>query len=176
MVARNGRASDAYPSYWDFNVVRVEEDPAMSVEELAAFADQALAGLEHRCIDFDLVGAAEPLRAGFEAKGWKAERVVWMRHEAPLPPGPEIVVEEVPYDAVDNLRVAWRLEDFPGLDQGDYPAHAREISLGRGAQVLAVREDRAPVAFAQLERYGGGPRSPTSTSTRSTAAPGAGPR
>ena len=78
-----------------------------------------------------------------------------MRHEAPLPPGPEIVVEEVPYDAVDNLRVAWGLEDFPGLDQGDYPAHAREISLGRGAQVLAVREDRAPVAFAQLERYGG---------------------
>ena len=143
------------PSYWAFNVVRVEEDPAMSVEELAAFADQALAGLEHRCIDFDLVGAAEPLRAGFEAKGWKAERLVWMRHEAPLPPGPEIVVEEVPYDSVDNLRVAWGLEDFPGLDQGDYSAHAREISLGRGAQVLAVREDRAPVAFAQLERYGG---------------------
>ena len=127
----------------------------MSVEELAAFADQALAGLEHRCIDFDLVGAAEPLRAGFEAMGWKAERLVWMRHEAQLPPGPEIMVEEVPYGAVDNLRVAWGLEDFPGLDQGDYPAHAREISLGRGAQVLAVREDRAPVAFAQLERYGG---------------------
>ena len=121
------------PSYWAFNVVRVEEDPAMSVEELADFADQALAGLEHRCIDFDLVGAAEPLRAGFEAKGWKAERLVWMRHEAPLPPGPEIVVEEVPYDAVDNLRVAWGFEDFPGLDQDDYPAHAREISLGLGA-------------------------------------------
>ena len=37
---------------------------------------------------------------------------MWMRHEAPLPPGPEIVVEEVPYDAVDNLRVAWGLEEI----------------------------------------------------------------
>ena len=143
------------PSYWDFNVVRVEEDPAMSVEELAAFADQALAGLAHRRVDFDLVDAAEPLRAGFEAKGWKAQRLLWMRHEAPLPPGPDIAVEEVPYGAVDDLRIAWHHEDFPDQDPGDYPAHAREISLRRGAQVLAVREDGAPVAFAQLERDGG---------------------
>ena len=127
----------------------------MSVEELAAFADQALAGLAHRRVDFDLVDAAEPLRAGFEAKGWKADASAVDATRSPdCRRAPTIVVEEVPYDAVDNLRVAWGLEDFPGLDPGDYHAHAREISLGRGAQVLAVREDRAPVAFAQLERYG----------------------
>ena len=79
-----------HPSYWTFNVVRVEEDPAMGVDALAAFADEALAGLAHRRVDFDLVDAAEPLRAGFEAKGWKAERLLWMRHERPLPPGPEL--------------------------------------------------------------------------------------
>ena len=77
-----------------------------------------------------------------------------MRHEAPLPPGPDIAVEEVPYDAVEDLRLAWHHEDFPDQDPGDYPAHAREISLRRGAQVLAVREGGAPVAFAQLEREG----------------------
>jgi len=143
-----------YPSYFDFNVVRVEENPAMSVEALVAFADEALAGLAHRRIDFDLVDAAEPLRAGFEAKGWKASRLVWMRHEASLPPGPDLAVEEVPYDAVGDLRVAWHREDFPDQDSTGYLAQAREVSLHRGARVLAIRDGGAPVAFAQLEREG----------------------
>ncbi len=101
-------ASDDRPTYWDFNVVRVEEDAAMTVEELATFADQALAGLAHRRVDFDLVDAAEPLRHGFEAKDWKATRLLWMRHEASMPPGPDVVVEEVPYDAVRGAPVAVR--------------------------------------------------------------------
>ena len=140
-----------HPTLWDFNVVRVEEEPAMSVEGLEAFADQALAGLAHRRVDFDLVDAAEELRPSFEARDWKAERLLWMRHEAPLPPGPDAVVEEAPYDAVDALRIAWHREDFPDQDLGDYPAHAREIALGRGARVLIAREDREPVAYAQFE-------------------------
>jgi GNAT superfamily N-acetyltransferase len=144
------------PTYWDFNVVRVEEDPAMDVDELAAFADQALAGLAHRRLDFDLVEGAEALRPGFEAQGWKATRLLWMRHEAPLPPGPDISVEEVPYDAVHDLRLAWHDEDFPDLDPRDYHALAREISLDRGAKVLIAREDREPVAFAQIETDGSG--------------------
>ena len=141
-----------YPSYFDFNLVRVEDDPALSVEALAAFADDALAGLAHRRVDFDLVAAAEPLRAGFEAKGWKATRVVWMRHETPPPPGPDVPVEEVPYDAVDELRVAWHVEDFPDRNPGAYHAQAREVAERRNVQVLAVRHGGAPVAFAQLER------------------------
>jgi ribosomal protein S18 acetylase RimI-like enzyme len=143
-----------HPSYWAFNLVRVEEDPAMSVEPLAAVADEALAGLSHRCLDFDLADAAEPLRAGFEAMGWKTERLIWMRHENRLPPGPEIAVEEVPYDAVHDLRVAWHQEDFPGMDSGGYHAEAREVAMRCGARVLAVMDGRAPVAYAQLERHG----------------------
>jgi ribosomal protein S18 acetylase RimI-like enzyme len=143
-----------HPSYFDFNVVRVEDDPAMSVEALVAFSDQALAGLSHRRLDFDLIDAAEPLRAEFEARGWKAVRLVWMRHEAPLPPAPEIAVEEVPYDAVHDLRVAWHREDFPGLDPAGYHEHEREIALRRGARILAVSAGGTPVAFAQLERAG----------------------
>jgi hypothetical protein len=77
-----------YPRYFNLNLVRVEEDPAMSVEELAAFADEALAGLGHRRLDFDLVDAAEPLRATFLAQGWRARRLLWMRHEVPPPPDP----------------------------------------------------------------------------------------
>src|SRR5437763_7055629 len=69
-----------YPSYFDFNVVRVEEDPAMSVQALMGFADGALGGLAHRRVDFEVIDAAEPLRAGFEAQGWRALRLLWMRH------------------------------------------------------------------------------------------------
>jgi ribosomal protein S18 acetylase RimI-like enzyme len=141
-----------YPSYYDFNVVRVEDDPGMSVDALAAFADEALAGLEHRRVDFDLVAAGEPLRAAFAASGWQTVRLVWMRHEAPAPPGPTIAVEQVPYDAVHELRVAWHGQDFPDLHAGGYHAQAREVALRREAQVLAVFESGAPVAFAQLER------------------------
>jgi GNAT superfamily N-acetyltransferase len=143
-----------YPSYYDLNVVRVEEDPAMSVEALAAFADEALAGLAHRRVDFDLASVAEPLRAGFEANAWKPQRLLWMRHQAPPPPGPDVPVEEVPYDAVHDLRVAWHQEESPDQDPGNYHAQAREVSLRRDAQVLAVREGGEPVAFAQLERHG----------------------
>jgi GNAT superfamily N-acetyltransferase len=143
-----------YPSYFDLNQVRVEEDPAMSVEELVAFADAALAGLGHRRVDFDLIDSAEPLRAAFEAQGWKAQRLLWMRHEVPPPPGPDLAVEEVPYDAVDDLRVAWHREESPDQDPADYHAQAREVALRIGARVVAVREGGTPVAFAQLERIG----------------------
>ena len=143
-----------YPSYFAFNAVRVEDDPAMSVEALAAFADEALAGLAHRCVTFDLVAAAEPLRAGFEAKGWKALRLLWMHHDAAPPPGPDVSVEEIPYDAVHDLRVAWHLEDFPDQDPAEYHAQAREVAQRRHVQVLAVREGGTPVAFTQLERDG----------------------
>lgn len=89
-----------YPSYFDFNVVRVEDDAALKVDDLESFADEALAGLEHRRVDFDFSQAAEPLKSEFEARGWTALRLLWMRHEVPPSPGPETTVEDVPYDAV----------------------------------------------------------------------------
>jgi ribosomal protein S18 acetylase RimI-like enzyme len=145
-----------YPSYYDFNVVRVEDDPGMSVEELIAVADEALAGLAHRRVDFDVADAADPLRAGFEAAGWKALRLVWMRHEAAAPAlgPPAATIEAVPYDAVHALRDSWHREDFPDQDPAEYHVQAREVALRRGVQVLAVHEAGAPVAFAQLEREG----------------------
>jgi GNAT superfamily N-acetyltransferase len=144
----------AFPSYFDFNLVRVEEDPAMPVEALSAIADRALDGLAHRRLDFDEAANGERLRAEFEARGWKTARLVWMRHESPPPPGPAIAVEQVSYDAVHHLRVAWHHEDFPGQDPADYHAQAREVAMRRDVQVLAVREAGEPIAFAQLERAG----------------------
>jgi ribosomal protein S18 acetylase RimI-like enzyme len=145
-----------HPSYYDFNLVRVEEDPRMTAQALMAFADDALAGLAHRRLDFDLADAAELLRRDFETEGWKSQRLVWMRHEVAAPPGPDIAVEEVPYDAAHNLRVAWHREESPDQDPGDFPAQAREVALRRRARVLVVRRLALPVAFAQLEHHRAG--------------------
>jgi GNAT superfamily N-acetyltransferase len=144
-----------YPTYYDFNLVRVEDDPGLGVDELIEVADRALAGLAHRRFDFELVEAAEPLRPDFDARGWKTLRLLWMRHETAPPAGLEIDVEEVPYDAVHELRLAWHSEDFPGVNPASYHAAAREVALRRGARVLAVHEGGAPIAFAQIERDGG---------------------
>ena len=144
-----------YASYFDFNVVRVETPISSGAEELAAFADEALAGLAHRRLDFDLIDDADRLRPGFEALGWTAMRLVWMRHEGAPADRPAVAVDEVPYDAVQELREAWLQEDARGEpDPVGYFAQAREVALLRGARVFAVCDRGVPVAFAQLEHDG----------------------
>ncbi len=147
------RATD-FPSYYDFNTVRVESDPEMTIAELIAFADEALAPLDHRRIDFEVAAVAEPLRPGFEAQGWLSERLVWMLHERPAPAAPELRVEEVAYGDVHELRLAWHFEDFPTLDPTDYLGQAARAAERLGSRVFAVREQGTPVAYAQLDRIG----------------------
>jgi ribosomal protein S18 acetylase RimI-like enzyme len=145
-----------YPSYYDFNVVWVEGDPGLGAEALIAAADAGLAGLEHRRLDFALAEAGDRVRPELEAAWFEATRLLWMRHEAPLPPGPALAVEEVGYDDVLELRLAWHGEDFPDLDTGHYLVNAREVAMTRGVQVLATRAGEELVGFAQLERFDGG--------------------
>ena len=102
-----------------------------------------------------MVGAADRMRPGFEAIGWHALRLLYMRHEAATPDVAVMPVEEVPYDAVEALRTAWHAEDFPGQDPANYPEQAREVALSRGARVFAVAEAGEPIAFAQIEHVAG---------------------
>ncbi len=143
-----------YPTYYDFNAVVVQADPGMGVAELIAIADRELDGLAHRRIDFDDAGAAEPLRAGFEAEGWKTVRLVWMHHQGARPSGLPVGVTEVAYEAADPLRAAWQREDSPGAEDTDHLRQRREVAMRRGVRVLAVHQDGVPVAFSQLERAG----------------------
>jgi GNAT superfamily N-acetyltransferase len=146
-----------YPTYYMFNAVRVEDEPGMSAEELTAFAAEALAGLEHLRLDFEQIDAAESRRSALEALGWKASRLLWMHHDLPLPEaGGEIEVEEVPYEAVDELRLAWHLEEADGSEYEQFSVAAREVSMTRDVRVLAVREDGRPISFAQIEWAGTG--------------------
>ncbi len=129
----------------------------MTVDQLSAFADEALTGLPHRRIEFDFAEAAEPLRAEFTAHGWRSTRLVWMHHGGEVPPviGPEPAIEEVPYDAVNHLRRAWHEEDHDGTESDSFHAAVREIGLRRRVRVFTVLDDGHPVAFTQLDR---GPR------------------
>jgi ribosomal protein S18 acetylase RimI-like enzyme len=140
-----------YPTYFDLNLVRVEEDVELSADEVVDVADRALDGLSHRQVGFEFAEAGEGAREGLHALGWKSTRLVWMRHEAPAPPAAGLPVERVPYDDVHDLRVAWHYEDFPTLDTRDYFEHAREIAMRRNVEVFAVRDANGPVAFAELE-------------------------
>lgn len=151
-IARSSR----YPDYFDFNVLRVEDEPRLTVSELISFADVALAGLAHRRVDFDLIAAGQPRLADFEAQGWKATRLLWMRHQEARPPELQSPVRPVGYDAVSDLRRAWHGEDFPDRDASRYRAQAREVALRRGAQVLAIGGPGGLVGFAQCEQDGDG--------------------
>lgn len=143
-----------YPDYWDYNLVRVEDDAAeLSAGELVRVADQALSGLPHRRVGFEVESAGwDVLRSDLEALGWKVTRLVWMRHDGPVPPAPSPDIEQVAYDAVRHLRAEWFLEDFPDVDPKDFFEQEREISTVRDAQVFAAFERGAPVGFSQLER------------------------
>ncbi|MEA2216754.1 MAG: hypothetical protein QOK19_2315 [Solirubrobacteraceae bacterium] len=146
-----------YPTYYSFNLVRVEDEPEIGAEQLASFTDGALAGLEHRRIDFEDIDAADARRAELTALGWKTTRLVWMHHDHPLPPAPaELEVSEVPYEGADELRLAWHLEADDGSEYDRFQVAAREVSEARGVRVLTVSEDGRPIAFAQLERAGTG--------------------
>jgi ribosomal protein S18 acetylase RimI-like enzyme len=143
-----------FPNYWDFNVVRVEEDPGMGVDELETLADQALTGLQHRRIDVEEIEVGEALCSGFQDRGWLIQRLVWMFHDCSAPPGAPIEVEEVPYDSARDLRIQWHEEDFPGRLAADYLDQAREADALLGARVLAVLDAGTPVAFTQLDWIG----------------------
>jgi GNAT superfamily N-acetyltransferase len=143
-----------YPSYYDLNVVRVEEPPAMPARDLIALADHALDGLGHRLIEFTNATDAKPLRAEFEGEAWRALRLVWMRHAGKLSAAaPSLPVQELPFEAVRDLKVRWYHEDFPGSDPAAFHQQAREVALRRGARVFVVLDGDLPVAFAQLERH-----------------------
>ncbi len=140
-----------FPGSFDLNVVRIRDNPQLSVDQLIDFADAALAGLAHRQIDFDDASVAEPLRAEFRANGFESTRLVLMRLERSTPAPPDVPIVEVDYDALRELRTVWYEEDFPGQDHSEFDAEAREVRLALGTRSLALYEEARPVAFAALE-------------------------
>jgi ribosomal protein S18 acetylase RimI-like enzyme len=145
-----------HPNYWDYNVVRVEEDVDLSADELVRAADRGLAGLAHRRVGFEFASRGEPIRAELKQLGWEVTRLVWMLHAGQAPAGTGLDVEQVHYDTVRHLRLAWLNEDFPTVDVSGYLEEVKEVDMLRNAQVFAAFEADRPIGYAQLERIGDG--------------------
>jgi ribosomal protein S18 acetylase RimI-like enzyme len=145
-----------YPTYWDYNVVRVEDDVDMAADEVVEVADELLEGLAHRRVGFEVAARGEPIRAELTRRGWKATRLVWMLHAGPVPSKTGLDVEQVHYDTVRHLRLAWLAEDFPTEVVTTQFEEAKEVEMKRNPQVFAAFESDRPIGFAQLERSGDG--------------------
>jgi len=147
-----------YPTYYDLNFVLVEDAAPIAGEEVRAVADRALVDLAHRRVAFDHLENAEPLRAGFEAAGWKAMRLLWLRHDrSSIASLLDMEVAEVGIDDVRELRFAWHHEAGLGGDGASFAAfldEAREVAESRGARVFAALESGEAVGFVQLEQIG----------------------
>lgn len=64
-----------------------------------------------------------------------------MRHEGPLPPDPEVCVDEVSYDVVDDLRVVWHHEDLPDL-QTVNRAESKLKLQHKGSELMSDHEEK----------------------------------
>lgn len=145
-----------YPTYYNFNLVRVEGHADIDAQGLIAFTDRALTGLDHRRIDIETIELADELRPELLAAGWRTTRLLWMRHEVPAAIESSVEVHEVPYEAVAELRTRWHDEDFPEAESVEFEVAAREVAMTRDVRVLAATEDGRPIGFAQLESAGSG--------------------
>jgi ribosomal protein S18 acetylase RimI-like enzyme len=117
-------------------------------------ADSGLDGLAHRQVGFEFADRGDPIRAELKRLGWKVTRLVWMLHEGPPPGDSGLDVEQVHYDTVRHLRVAWHYEDFPNVDVKDHLEEAKEVDMMRNPEVFAAFERDRPIGFAELSRTG----------------------
>ena len=144
-----------FPDYYSYNLVRVEREPDLNADALIDVAARALSPLRHRRLDFEVLGAAEALRPEFMRRGWGVDRLIWMRHEAPLPSTERVRVSEAFYDDVAHLRERWHGEGrYAAEHWSDFAAQAREVALRRRLRVLAVQGGEQPIAFATLDVSG----------------------
>jgi GNAT superfamily N-acetyltransferase len=149
--------ADDVPSYYDYNLVRVEgPDPGLDAEALAAAAEPALAGLGHRRIEVDDTAAGERLAPGFEALGWVVERLAFLERELPGPEprgrhGADLRIE--PFEATRPLRVAWSGESIWG-DEPNFALVEEAVAARRGTRAAVGRLDGEPAGFAAFSAHG----------------------
>ena len=139
------------PTYYDFNLLRVEgPDPGVGAEALARAADELLGDLAHRRVEVEDEATGARLRAGFERLGWVAERLVWLYREAAPPALPEpdgVELRAASFAATRPLRRAWQGEQVWG-DQAEFALVEEQAAERRGARAVIADAGGVPVGFA----------------------------
>ena len=144
------RASDL-PTFYDYNLVRVEgPDPGLGAEDLAAAAEPVLGDLGHRRIEVEDLATGERLHPGFEALGWRIERLAFLHR--PLP-GPDVAagrgaeLAAVAFEATRPLRRAWQGES-PWGDPPEFLLVEEDVARRRGTRAVIGRIGGEPAGFA----------------------------
>jgi len=150
-------ASADFPVYYDYNVLRVEGgDPGVDAAALAGVADELQDGLEHRRIEVDDEDAGRRLRPGFEALGWRADRLAWLRRPA-TPPwlgAPEgATVRPAAFEETRSLRIQWKTEDPMGGNPAEIAVIEEAAAARRGVRAV-LAEAGGPVGFAAFSAAG----------------------
>jgi GNAT superfamily N-acetyltransferase len=154
--------ADDLPSYYDYNLARVEGgDPGLSAEALAAAAEPLLADLGHRRIEVEDAAAGARVAPGFAAMGWIHEQLAFLHRELPAEPaaggarpprhGAELRVES--FEASRPLRLAWQDESIWD-DQPGFTALEEEVARRRGTRAAIGYVDGEPAGFAAFSAHG----------------------
>ena len=143
---------NAHPGFWDYNVVRLEgPDPGLGADELVAVADRLQGDLRHRRFDVEDEAAGARLRRGFEALGWRAERLLWLALAEP-PAGRDF--EEASVTDTRALRLEWARSEGVELSGAEFERQAgaeEDVARRRGMRALVERDEAGrPSAYAHF--------------------------
>jgi ribosomal protein S18 acetylase RimI-like enzyme len=139
----------ALPEFWDYSSLRVEgEAPSVGVDTLVHAADVRQGGLDHRQVEVENERVGARLRAGFEALGWVASRLVWMRLAGSAPAGPDF--ELVAFADTRELRLDWNRGSpwTPGEDALVRFARTEEVAADFHGTRAVLARDGSAVGFA----------------------------
>jgi GNAT superfamily N-acetyltransferase len=146
--------SSRHPDFWEYNCIRL--DRPMEASEMIAAADRELTGCAHRLVEW-MIPMPDGLVGELRERGWMANPLVFLLHDArPLPQVRGELVE-VDYDVVRELRDLWHREDFGEHTEPEaFHAQAREVAELAEVRVVAAMDEGRPIGFAQVETHDGG--------------------
>jgi GNAT superfamily N-acetyltransferase len=137
------------PTFWFFNSLRVEgPDTGVSADALVHAADVVQGHLGHRLVEVDDEAAGRRLRSGFEALGWVAEALAWLRLDGQPAGAPEL--DEVPFPETRELRLEWAADSPWGVDMETarrFSEHEDRTAELRGSRALLAPGRAGFVSF-----------------------------
>jgi ribosomal protein S18 acetylase RimI-like enzyme len=144
------------PTFWSYNSLRVElTNIEVTADALVHAADVLQGDLAHRQVEVEDEALGARLRPRFEALGWAAERLAWLRLEGAPPPGPQF--DEVPFSETAPLRREWSAS-FPWATDSEagrrFAEHENAVAELRGSRALLARGAAGePVGFVTFNRH-----------------------
>lgn len=146
-----------YLTYYDYNALAVDAgDPGVAAAALAAVADELQGALAHRRVEVADEDAGRRLRPGFEALGWRADRLAWLRRSADLPAvdAPAgTTLRRGSFEDARPLRLAWKSEE-PWGDPEDFYVTEEAAAARRGVRAVLAEAGGALVGFTAFSTAG----------------------